>query len=67
MTENEYTVLIASATSETEICVLRMSSPNTVRVFKSMRMGWAGHVARMGGGPKGDTTEKTKAYVGRQH
>ena len=24
------------------------SSPNTVRVIKSERMGWAGHVARMG-------------------
>ena len=24
------------------------SSPNTVRVIKSRRMGWAGHVARMG-------------------
>jgi hypothetical protein len=26
------------------------SSPNTVRVIKSGRMGWAGHVARMGEG-----------------
>ena len=25
------------------------SSPNTVRVIKSRRMRWAGHVARMGG------------------
>jgi len=25
------------------------SSPNIVRVIKSRRMGWAGHVARMGG------------------
>jgi hypothetical protein len=25
-------------------------SPNVVRVIKSRRMGWAGHVARMGGG-----------------
>jgi len=24
------------------------SSPNIVRVIKSRRMGWAGHVARMG-------------------
>jgi hypothetical protein len=26
------------------------SSPNVVRVIKSRRMGWAGHVARMGEG-----------------
>jgi hypothetical protein len=26
------------------------SSPNIVRVIKSRRMGWAGHVARMGEG-----------------
>jgi hypothetical protein len=26
------------------------SSPNIVRVIKSRRMGWAGHVARMGRG-----------------
>ena len=26
------------------------SSPNMVRVIKSRRMGWAGHVARMGRG-----------------
>jgi hypothetical protein len=26
------------------------SSPNIVRVIKSRRRGWAGHVARMGGG-----------------
>jgi hypothetical protein len=26
------------------------SSPNIVRVIKSKRMGWAGHVARMGEG-----------------
>ena len=25
------------------------SSPNIVRVIKSRRMGWAGHVERMGG------------------
>jgi hypothetical protein len=24
------------------------SSPNTIRVIKSRRLGWAGHVARMG-------------------
>jgi hypothetical protein len=44
------------------------SSPNTVRVIKSRRMRWAGHVARMGGkefagfwlgGPKEETTGKT--------
>jgi hypothetical protein len=28
------------------------SSPNTVRVIKSRRMRWAGHVARMGGGER---------------
>jgi hypothetical protein len=36
------------------------SSPNTIRVIKSRRMGWAGHTARMG--------EKRDAYrilVGR--
>ena len=27
------------------------SSPNIVRVIKSRRMRWAGHVAHMGGGP----------------
>jgi hypothetical protein len=26
------------------------SSPNIIRVIKSIRMGWAGHVARMGEG-----------------
>jgi hypothetical protein len=45
------------------------SSPNIVRVIKSRRMRWAGHVAHMGEGrcvykvlvrrPKGKTTEKT--------
>jgi hypothetical protein len=29
------------------------SSPNIVRVIKSRRMRWAGHVARMGGGRRG--------------
>ena len=29
------------------------SSPNIVRVIKSRRMRWAGHVARMGGGKGG--------------
>jgi hypothetical protein len=28
------------------------SSPNIVRVIKSRRMRWAGHVARMGGGER---------------
>jgi hypothetical protein len=28
------------------------SSPNTIRVIKSRRMRWAGHVARMGGGER---------------
>jgi hypothetical protein len=45
------------------------SSPNIVRVIKSMRMKWAGHMARMGreavftgfwlGVPKARTTGKT--------
>jgi hypothetical protein len=30
------------------------SSPSTIRIIKSRRMGWAGHVARMG--------EKKNAY-----
>jgi hypothetical protein len=30
------------------------SSPNTVRVIKSRRMRWAGHVARMGEGRGGE-------------
>ena len=31
------------------LCVLYLSeNPNTVRVVKSRRMRWAGHVARMG-------------------
>jgi hypothetical protein len=29
-----------------------VSSPNTVRVIKSRRMRWAGHVARMEGGER---------------
>jgi hypothetical protein len=46
------------------------SSPNIVKVIKSRRMRWAGHVARMRGevftgfwlgGPKEETTGKTKA------
>jgi hypothetical protein len=32
-----------------EVCSL-YSSPNIFRVFKSRRLGWAGHVARMGEG-----------------
>jgi hypothetical protein len=47
------------------------SSPNIVKVIKSRRMRWVGHVARMGegrgevftrfwlGGPKEETTGKT--------
>jgi len=31
-----------------EVKVPRFSSPNIVRVIKSRRMRWAGHVARMG-------------------
>ena len=31
------------------------SSPNIVRVIKSRRMRWAGHVARMGEGRGGET------------
>jgi hypothetical protein len=30
-----------------ELCDL-YSSPNIIRIIKSRRMGWAGHVARMG-------------------
>jgi hypothetical protein len=30
--------------------MMKYSSPNTVRVTKSKRMTWAGHVARMGEG-----------------
>jgi hypothetical protein len=45
------------------------SSPNIIRHFKSRRMRWAGHVARMGEERKGfggnarrtETTRKTKA------
>jgi hypothetical protein len=33
-----------------EITVILVSSPNIVRVIKSRRMRWAGHVARMGEG-----------------
>jgi hypothetical protein len=47
------------------------SSPSIIRIIKSMRMRWAGHVARMGSkrnayrlfvGKK--TTRKTKTSVG---
>ena len=31
----------------------RCSLPNIVRVVKSRRMGWAGHVARIEGGERG--------------
>jgi hypothetical protein len=37
------------------------SSPNIMRVIKSRRMRWAGHVARMGGGKRG----AYKILVGR--
>jgi hypothetical protein len=53
------------------------SSPSTIRMIKSRRMGWAGHVAQMRekrnayrilvGKPKGNTTGKTKTYVGGQY
>jgi hypothetical protein len=33
-----------------ENCIMMYSSPNIVRVIKSRRMRWAGHVARMGEG-----------------
>jgi len=33
------------------------SSPNIVRVIKSRRMRWAGHVARMGNRREGDEWE----------
>jgi hypothetical protein len=42
------------------------SSPNIIRMIKSRRMRWAGHVARIGekrilvGKPEGKTTRKTK-------
>jgi hypothetical protein len=45
------------------------SSPNIIRMMKSRRMGWTGHVARMGAKRKAyrilvekpeDTTRKTK-------
>jgi hypothetical protein len=51
------------------------SSPNIVRVIKSRRMRWVGHVARMEGGERclqdfgwearrQETTGKTQVYVG---
>jgi hypothetical protein len=49
------------------------SSPSIIRIIKSRRMRWAGHVARMGkrnayrllvGKPEGKTTRKTKTLVG---
>jgi hypothetical protein len=52
------------------------SSPSIIRIIKSRRMRWAGHVARMGekrnvyrflvGKPEGkETTRKTETYVDR--
>jgi hypothetical protein len=46
------------------------SSPSIIRMIKSRRMRWAGHIAQMG--EKGnayrkETTGKTKAYVGGQY
>jgi hypothetical protein len=53
------------------ICTL---SPSIIRIIKSRRMKWAGHVARLGekrnayrllvGKPEGKTTRKTKTLVG---
>jgi hypothetical protein len=50
------------------------SSPSIIRIIKSRRLRWAGHVARMVetrnsyrllvGNPEGITTRKTKTYVG---
>ena len=36
------------------------SSPNIIRVIKSRRMGWVGHVARMG-----DNTGTYRVLIGR--
>jgi hypothetical protein len=51
------------------------SSPNIIRMIKSWRMRWAGHVARMGEkrnaiggeGRRKETTRKTKTWVGGQY
>ena len=40
-------ILLSSRDNITYIGCLLHSSPNTVRVIKSRRMRWAGHVARM--------------------
>jgi hypothetical protein len=49
------------------------SSLSIIRIIKSRRLKWAGHVARMGEkrnthrllvGKPGETTRKTKTYVG---
>jgi len=36
------------------------ASPNTIRVIKSRRMAWAGHVARMG-----EMTNMYKIFIGK--
>jgi hypothetical protein len=53
------------------------SSPSIIRMIKSRRMRWAGHVPRMGekrnayrilmGMPEGKRPRKTKRYVGGQY
>jgi hypothetical protein len=52
-------------------------SSNIIRMIKSRRMRWTGHVAQIGatrnayrilvGKPEGKTTRKTKTYVGEQY
>ena len=44
----EYKAIISGVTCKNKDFVSVYSSPNIVRVIKSKRMRWAGHVARMG-------------------
>jgi hypothetical protein len=41
------------------------SSPSIIRIIKSRRMGWAGHVARMGEARRGEERNAYRLLVGK--